>query len=119
MRRTLCFLVSKLIVGLRDHKIYIYIHIYITFITIYLIIYIKYIKLNRYNHFLVFVTACKLYKYWILNLHSKLTAREIICAVKIVRREVVTKNMSITRFYCFAAIPAVGLFMICSQENCF
>jgi hypothetical protein len=80
MRLTLCFLVSKLIVGLRDHKGFIY--IYITLITIYLIMYIIHIlKLNRDNNFLVSVTLCKLYKYWVLKLHSELTAHEIIRAL--------------------------------------
>jgi hypothetical protein len=50
------------------------------------------LKLNRDNHFVVSVTLCKLYEYWVLNLHSELTAHEIIRAVKIVRREVVTNN---------------------------
>jgi hypothetical protein len=93
MRRTLCFLVSKLVVGLRDHKSYIYVYL----ITISLITHIIHIlKLNHDNNFVISVTACMFDKYWVLNLHSELTAHEIIRAVKIVRREVVTKNMFIT-----------------------
>jgi len=59
--------------------------------------YIIYIlKLNCHNHFVVSVTLCNLFKYRAFNLHSELRAREIIRAVKIVRREVVTKNSFIT-----------------------
>jgi len=63
----------------------------------YLITYIILIlKLNHDNHFLVSVTLCKFYKYWVLNLQSELTTHEIIRAAKIVLREVVTKSMFIT-----------------------